>query len=215
MNNSRIFSDTVKMTEWVKFDKKGNKKISDRNRYIRDITEKALKLDIGANFVVSRQYCNKTFDYIGKDNMSHSFETDKNEISLPALLNMFTQCNIVLEDRQLTYYTNKLQQLTIQVLKASAAAKEYYIKDNDSNIETSRTAINDLTGEEIRIQGKVLKSTRLLVGDFSRYLDKELGERLEKQAAADLKEIRRNLENADLLDLCKPKAKKVTSEKTA
>jgi hypothetical protein len=207
MNNSRIFSDTVKIVEWVKFNKKGEKTITDRNKFILDIAEKALNMDIGCNFVIGRQFTNKTYDYMGKDNNSHSYETDRNEISLPALLNLFTSLNLFLEDRQIAYYTNKSQQLTVIVLKASASAKEYFIKDSESNMETFRTAINDLTGEEIRVNSKIVKASRLLVGDFSRYTENSA--EFESKAKKDLAEIRKNLTNAGLYNLCKARAKKV------
>lgn len=209
MNNSRIFSDTVKIVEWVKFNKKGQKTITDRNKFIIDVAEKALNMDVGCNFVISRQFTNKTYDYIGKDDKSHSYETDRNEISLPALLNLFTSLNLFLEDRQIAYYTNKSQQLTVIVLKASAIAKEYFIKDSESNTEVIRTAINDLTGEEIRRPSKSLKGSRLLMGDFSRYTDEKTRNENESKAKKDLAEIRKNLTNAGLYNLCKARAKKV------
>ena len=215
MNNSRIFSDTVKMTEWVKFNKKGEKTVTPKNAYLLDITTQALNTSIGGSFVVSRQFCNKTYDYMGKDDKSHSYETDKNEFSLSSLLNLFTSCNLFLEDRQICYYTNKLQQLTVLVLKPSAIAKEYFIKDTDAKFDSYRTAYNDITEEEIRIEGKTVKNSRLLIGDFSRYTGEGKAEEFALMAKKDLAEIRKNLDNADLLELLKPKAIKVDNKKTA
>ena len=209
MNNSRIFSDTVKMTEWVKFNKKGEKTITDRNKFLLEIADKALNMDIGCNFVISRQWTNKTYDYMGKDGNSHSYEDNRNEISLPALLNLFTSLNLFLEDRQIAYYTNKSQQLTVIVLKASSIAKEYFIKDSESDTEVVRTAINDITGEEIRLPSKSLKGSRLLMGDFSRYTDEKTRNENESKAKKDLAEIRKNLTNAGLYNLCKARAVKV------
>lgn len=210
MNNSRIFSDTVKMTEWVKFNKKGEKTVTPRNEYLLSIADKALKTTIGANFVISKQWKNTTYDYMGIDNNSHAYEDLRNNLNESALLNLFTSINLFLTDRQLTLYYNKMEQLTVMVLKPNSTAKTIYIKDTEFGVETTRNAINDITGEEIRIPCKTVKSARVLIGDFIG----DNAEELQALAKKDLNEIKRNIDNADLLSLCKPFAVKTDKKES-
>lgn len=204
MNNSKIFDDVVKMTEWVKYNKQGKKTISPRNEYLIEVTKKALQLNIGATMVISQQFTNKVFSYLGIDNLSHSYEKLNNDINKAQLLNILTSCNLFLEDRQITFYYNKLEQLTIQILKADTKAKYYYIHDTEFGMETSRKAINDLTGEEIGVETKTIKNVRPLITPEFVGNDKFSAEEMEEKAKKDLKEILLNLDNADLKTYLKP-----------
>ena len=204
MNNSKIFTDVVKMTEWVKYNKNGKKTVSKLNEYLIEITKKALQLNIGGTMVISRQFQNKTFSYLGIDDLSHSYEKFNNDINQKALLNLITSCNLFLEDRQITLYNNKLEQLTIQILKPSSSSKNYYIYDTEFGMETSRKAINDLTGEEIGVESKSIKNVRQLITTEFLPTEKHSVEEIQLMAKRDLTEILNNLDNADLKSLLKP-----------
>ena len=73
MNKSYLFNDTVKVVEFAKWNSNGEKTISDKNKSLIAIVEKALKMSIGGNMIVSKNVNNKTFVYTSTTGKNNSY----------------------------------------------------------------------------------------------------------------------------------------------
>ena len=77
---------------------------------------------------------------------SNRGEKTSNTIGDNAILNTITLANILLEDRQLTYYTNNLNQPCIKIISSKHKNANIYVKDKSTDVvRYGLNAIDDST----------------------------------------------------------------------
>ena len=193
MNKSYLFNDTVKMIEYAKWNSDGNKTISEKNACLIAIVQKALKLSIGGNIVVSRNVNNKTFVYKSTTGVNNSYEKTTNLLSENSLVNLLTICNIFLTDRFYYCYYNKDNALTIKCFNADNKPSQLLITDKDYELTSEKKAYNQLEEKEISISTTTTNGKRLL-------------------NEKDIKKFEKILQDVDLFNYLKPLAIKVEKE---
>ena len=193
MNKSYLFNDTVKVVEYAKWNSDGNKTISEKNACLIAIVQKALKLSIGGNIVVSRNVNNKTFVYKSTTGVNNSYEKTSSLLSENSLVNLLTICNIFLTDRYYYCYYNKDNALTIKCFNKDNTPSQLLIADKDYELTSEKKAYNQLEEKEISISSTTIKGKR------------QLNEK-------DIKNFEKILKDVDLFNSLKPLAIKVEKE---
>ena len=193
MNKSYIFNDTVKMVEYARWNNDGNKTISEKNACLIAIVQKALKMSIGGNMIVSKNVNNKTFVYTSTTGKVNSYEKTSSLLSENSLVNLLTICNIFLTDRYYYCYYNKDEALTIKCFNADNKPSQLLIADKDYILTSEKKAYNPLEEKEISISTTTTKGKRTLN-------DK------------DIKKFEKILKDIDLFNMLKPMAIKVEKE---
>ena len=193
MNKSYLFNDTVKVVEFAKWNSNGEKTISEKNKSLIAIVEKALKMSIGGNMIVSKNVNNKTFVYTSTTGKNNSYEKTSSLLSENSLVNLLTICNIFLTDRYYYCYYNKDEALTIKCFNTDNKPSQLFIADKDYILTSERKAFNPLEEKEISISTTTTKGKRTLN-------DK------------DIKIFEKILKDIDLFNSLKPMAIKVDKE---
>ena len=169
MNKSTLHNNlvNVKALDVVRVNSKGEKTISDKNKYIACLLSKAFSLkDIGCNFVVNTEFNNKTFVYsCNTTSKFATFEKTSFSITKETLLKWVELFNVVSTTCIIQLYKNDKEQLILKKSDIKYQDKNYFVHDDTTNTTEIINAENSITGEVEEIQTNTRKHQRLINDD--------------------------------------------------
>ena len=177
-NTSFKFNDTVNIVEFGKFNKSGDYIISAKSQYLVDLLTRALQLTCGTSFEFSREYKCDLITYTAMEAVEMTFvdgrgntktlltkervaDNKGNTIGDNPILNALTLANVLLEDRQLVYFSNKLNQPTIKVISSLHKNETIYVRSKDCIVKS--VGVNPIDDSPINVPKK--KGHRLIDDD--------------------------------------------------
>ena len=156
--NNPIFNDTLKVIETIR---NSNGKLSPKNQFLHDLGDKALKLNIGCNFVTSLSF-GKEYAYTATDKTLYSFEKSKEVLKLAELVNFFTCLSVTMTDRFFAVTYNNNHQIMIVCLPMAKfmTLDKILVRDKDAITERTDKVKNAISGEVKEITSQVGKGKR-------------------------------------------------------
>lgn len=169
MNKSVLHNNlvNVKTLDVIRVNSKGEKTISDKNKYIACLLSKTFSLkDIGCNFVVNTEFSNKTFVFsCNTTSKFTTFEKTSFSITKETLLKWIELFNVVSTTCIFQLYKNDKEQLILKKADIKYQDKNYFVHDETTNTTEIINAENSITEEIEEIQTNTRKHQRLINDD--------------------------------------------------